>query len=100
MTLCSILKHKCNFTLLQVFSHLTNVGPCWENNDDPWFIKKLPFRNNERDEQPHPGIRAYPFLGQVCRKWKSLLATPNAQVKVHGESLGGSNKALHACSRA
>eukprot|EP00798_Chlamydomonas_sp_ICE-L_P005104 gene5104-34904_t len=70
--------------LLQVFSHLVDIGPSLGDEDDPWYIRSLPFRNNDRDEQPHPGIRAYPFLGQVCRKWKNLLATPIAQKQLWG----------------
>lgn len=63
----------------QVFSHLTELGPSYETGDDPWFIKKIPFRARDREDQPHPGLRSYPFLGQVCRKWKDLLNTPHAE---------------------
>ncbi len=64
--------------LQQVFRHLSELGP--EGNDDYWFIKELPYRNNDRGVQPHAGLRAYPFLGQVCKKWKNLLTTPQAKV--------------------
>ena len=47
---------------------------------DPWFIKALPFRNADKEEQPHPGLRSYPFLCQVCTQWKSMLSTSIAEV--------------------
>lgn len=66
-----------------MFRHLTDLGPCYDTPEDPWYIARLlPFRNAERDDQPHPGLRAYPFLGQVCKKWEALLSTPIAQVRL------------------
>jgi hypothetical protein len=49
----------------QVFSHLTDLGYAYENAEDPWFLRKIPFRTHDKDDLPHPGLRAYPFLGQV-----------------------------------
>lgn len=78
----------------QVFAHLSSVGPCWETEPDPWFIKRLPFRNQDADDQPHPGTRAYPFLGQVCKKWKHLLLTDMAKVGWVGWQAGRSIKVV------
>ncbi|KAG1662435.1 hypothetical protein FOA52_004016 [Chlamydomonas sp. UWO 241] len=65
--------------LLQVFKHLCELGPSWADTDQPWFIRGLQYRNTDSDVQPHAGLRAYPFLGQVCKKWQNLLATPIAR---------------------
>lgn len=31
------------------------------------------------EQEPHPGLRSYPFLGQVCRRWQTLLEAPSSQ---------------------
>ena len=31
------------------------------------------------DFEPHPGLRAYPFLAQVCRRWQRILDAPSSQ---------------------
>jgi hypothetical protein len=50
----------------QVFEKLINLGPSWEvNGGDPWFIKQLPFRNGDRDEQPHAGLRVSMRHGSI-----------------------------------
>lgn len=33
----------------------------------------------------HPGLRAYPFLAQVCRHWKRVLESPAALQALWGE---------------
>ncbi len=35
--------------------------------------------------QVHPGLRAYPFLAQVCRHWKRVLESPAALQALWGE---------------
>ncbi|GAX82771.1 hypothetical protein CEUSTIGMA_g10197.t1 [Chlamydomonas eustigma] len=64
--------------LLQIFRHLSEKSPD-EVLFDFWFIKHMKFRNDDHDEQPYAGLRAYPFLGQVCKKWNRILATDQAK---------------------
>eukprot|EP00798_Chlamydomonas_sp_ICE-L_P006643 gene6643-3300_t len=62
--------------LLQVFTHLIDAGPpvdTDEDREDPWYIRNLPFRNSDREDQPNPGMRAYPFLGQLKPEIKGKL---------------------------
>jgi hypothetical protein len=64
----------------QIFGHLAVVGSVWEE-DDPLRLCCLPYRQADLEVMPCTGLRGYPFLAQVCRKWKHLLATPMAQVR-------------------
>lgn len=57
--LTNLAKNKCHW--LQIFSQLAKIGPVTEGEAEeassrsPWF-----------NTDPHPGLRAYPFLSQVC----------------------------------
>ncbi|MEW5297044.1 MAG: hypothetical protein WDW36_000278 [Sanguina aurantia] len=65
---------------VQVFSLLAVVSSISELEELPWFKRTPPFRTTDTYcEPPHPGLRSYPFLGQVSRKWRTLLSTPQAQ---------------------
>ncbi|GIL67061.1 hypothetical protein Vafri_20496 [Volvox africanus] len=64
--------------LIQIFGHLAIVGSVWEE-DDPLQLTCLPYRQSDVEVMPSTGLRGYPFLAQVCRKWRRLLATPMAQ---------------------
>ncbi|GLC61484.1 hypothetical protein PLESTB_001761600 [Pleodorina starrii] len=64
--------------LIQIFGHLAVVGSTWEE-DDPLRLSRLPYRQSDLELLPCTGLRGYPFLAQVCRKWKRLLGTPMAQ---------------------
>lgn len=44
------------------------------------WVKSVPFRTLDTILEPHPRLRSYPFLGQVCKKWLTILSTPVAQV--------------------
>mmetsp|Transcript_25479 Transcript_25479/g.71256 ORF Transcript_25479/g.71256 Transcript_25479/m.71256 type:complete len:465 (+) Transcript_25479:431-1825(+) len=66
-----------NELLLRVFRHLARVGGL--DDDEPrWFHRRFPFRKLEWDIEWHRGLRAYPFLAQVCQRWKHILDSPAA----------------------
>ncbi|GIM15720.1 hypothetical protein Vretimale_18439 [Volvox reticuliferus] len=64
--------------LIQIFGQLVVVGSTWEE-DDPLGLLRLPYRQCNIELMPSTGLRGYPFLAQVCRKWKRLLATTMAK---------------------
>lgn len=43
-------------------------------------LGSLPYHQADLELLPCTGLRGYPFLAQVCRKWRRLLSTPIAQV--------------------
>ena len=51
------------FIFMQIFSELAKIGPVIEGevaevcSRSPWF-----------NTEPHPGLRAYPFLSQVSQQ--------------------------------
>ena len=59
------------FNLLQIFSELAKIGPVIEGDAEevssrsPWF-----------NTEPHPGLRAYPFLSQVGQHLPCMHAKP------------------------
>ncbi|PNW82446.1 hypothetical protein CHLRE_06g279300v5 [Chlamydomonas reinhardtii] len=64
--------------LIQIFGHLSEVGNTWDE-DDPLRLGSLPYHQADLELLPCTGLRGYPFLAQVCRKWRRLLSTPIAQ---------------------
>ncbi|KAG2492342.1 hypothetical protein HYH03_009291 [Edaphochlamys debaryana] len=75
------LDHLPDELLVQVFGWLASVGTVWEE-DDPLQLSTLPYRQSDMELMPSTGLRGYPFLAQVCRKWRRLLDTPMAQALV------------------
>lgn len=71
--------------ILDIFVHLTEGGPTWSLDDRPWFIQALPYRCDKDEEPRAQGMRSYPFLGQVCKRWKSILGTPIAKRSLWSE---------------
>ncbi|KAK9820853.1 hypothetical protein WJX81_004021 [Elliptochloris bilobata] len=61
--------------LLQIFTELAKVGPLYRAEEGSEHAQDMPFYSAE----PHPGLRAYPFLSQVCRRWKTVLDNPAAR---------------------
>ncbi|CAL8465073.1 g4608 [Coccomyxa elongata] len=57
--------------VLKIFEALGKIGPISTPEFDESAIR-MPFFTAE----PHPGLRAYPFLSQVCRRWKQVLTNP------------------------
>ena len=61
------------FSDMQIFSELAKIGPVLEgeveevSSRSPWF-----------NTEPHPGLRAYPFLSQVCHVF--IACMPSLQV--------------------
>ena len=69
--------------LLKVFSHLSTVGAA--SDQPPWYHDEFPFHKLEWQPglgaggswsggvEGQRGLRAYPFLAQVCLRWKDVL---------------------------
>lgn len=61
----------------QIFSELANLGPVVPSSEEAnngrgggggqLVTGVFPFRTSDDVVEPHPGLRAYPFLGQVTR---------------------------------
>ncbi|GFR42377.1 hypothetical protein Agub_g3061 [Astrephomene gubernaculifera] len=64
--------------LVMIFGHLADVGSVWEE-DDPLRLTQLPYRPADLELLPPVGLRGYPFLAQVCSRWRRLLDTDVAQ---------------------
>ncbi|KXZ44866.1 hypothetical protein GPECTOR_61g819 [Gonium pectorale] len=64
--------------LIQVFGHLAVVGDVYEE-DDPLRLTSLPYQPADMQLLPPTGLRGYPFLAQVCKRWRRLLSTPLTQ---------------------
>lgn len=70
--------------LLQVFSHLAEIGPFYTAEDEAAIAQlramSMPFKTHESwiGLEPHPRLRSYPFLAQVCKRWRSLLDSDGA----------------------
>eukprot|EP00891_Asterochloris_glomerata_P003742 jgi/Astpho2/3742/Aster-x1169 len=62
--------------LLKVFAELARIGPVLPPEEEAAVTCHWPFRTVELPGEPHPGLRAYPFLGQVCKRWKRILQHP------------------------
>ena len=74
-------RHVLPSAALQVFRQLAQIGPVMLPEEAALLDKarSLPFRTTECSGEPHPGLRSYPFLGQVCRRWNRVLSAPSAQ---------------------
>ncbi|KAL4425880.1 hypothetical protein ABPG75_009896 [Micractinium tetrahymenae] len=71
--------------LLEVFRQLARLPPVTDPEEEALYSRRLPFRTFEFPGEVHPGLRAYPFLAQVCRHWKRLLESPAARQALWGE---------------
>lgn len=71
--------------LLEVFRQLARLPPVTDPEEEALYTRKLPFRTFEFPGEVHPGLRAYPFLAQVCRHWKQVLESPAALQALWGE---------------
>ncbi len=60
-----VLDARCAW--LQVFAELARIGPVLPPEEEAAVTCHWPFRTVELPGEPHPGLRAYPFLGQVCK---------------------------------
>ena len=69
----------------QVFRQLSHLPPVTSADEEALFTRPLPFRTFEYPGELHPGLRAYPFLAQVCRHWKDVLETKEALQTLWGE---------------
>jgi len=49
----------------QIFQGLATLGPVMHPDDVAAGVDVFPFRTLDCPGEPHPGLRAYPFLGQV-----------------------------------
>ena len=58
---------QCSLCRLQVFAELARIGPVLPPEEEAAVTCHWPFRTVELPGEPHPGLRAYPFLGQVCK---------------------------------
>ncbi|KAK9795555.1 hypothetical protein WJX73_007392 [Symbiochloris irregularis] len=59
--------------LLKVFTELAKIGPAYPTEPDSCVTYRFPFRTFDTCVEPHPGLRSYPFLSQVCRRWQNVL---------------------------
>lgn len=65
--------------LLEIFRQLARLPPVTTEEEQALYARGvLPFRTFEFMGKTHPGLRAYPFLAQVCRHWKAVLESPEA----------------------
>ncbi|KAL3155844.1 hypothetical protein ABBQ32_012854 [Trebouxia sp. C0010 RCD-2024] len=71
--------------LLKVFSELAKLGPVTVPDEEVCHHHRFPFRTFHTPEEPHPGLRSYPFLGQVCRRWQHLLECPGSRQDLYRE---------------
>ncbi|KAL4445740.1 hypothetical protein ABPG77_008939 [Micractinium sp. CCAP 211/92] len=71
--------------LLEVFRQLARLPPVTDAEEEALYSRRLPFRTFESPGEVHPGLRAYPFLAQVCRHWKRVLESPAALQALWGE---------------
>ncbi|KAK9823301.1 hypothetical protein WJX72_001754 [[Myrmecia] bisecta] len=62
--------------LLKVFADLARVGPVVPPQVEALQGARMPFRTLDNPGEPHPGLRSYPFLGQVCKRWNKILCDP------------------------
>ena len=73
----------------QIFSELANLGPVIsseEANNGQLVTGVFPFRTTDDVVEPHPGLRAYPFLGQVRIKKERESEREEARERVKGEN--------------
>lgn len=68
-----------NELLLQVLAQLSKLPPVPNDHDSFSLEMRLPFKTHESLPEEHPGLRAYPFLAQVSKRWRDLLMSPSAQ---------------------
>ena len=54
---------------MQIFKHLAALPPD-PLTEKETILQNFPFRTIDNPLEPHPGLRAYPFLGQV---WQGLV---------------------------
>ncbi|GAB4823973.1 hypothetical protein N2152v2_011019 [Parachlorella kessleri] len=72
--------------LLKIFVALGKLPPVCDETEAALYERRLPFRTFDSPGEQHPGLRAYPFLGQVCKRWRQLLQKDSSQ-EVLWESL-------------
>lgn len=65
--------------LLLVFEQLAKLSPDQGEDTARACREMAPFRAVSCEPEPHPGLRSYPFAGQVCRRWQALLEEPTSQ---------------------
>jgi hypothetical protein len=52
--------------MLQVFAELAKIGPAISPDEEQSSaLRNVPYRRTDTLSEPHPGLRAYPFLAQV-----------------------------------
>ena len=61
------------FVLLQIFSELAKIGPVIEGD-----VEEVSTRSPWFNTEPHPGLRAYPFLSQVGQHLYCMHAQPQS----------------------
>jgi hypothetical protein len=65
--------------LIEIFRQLAQLPPVTTDEEQALYARGvLPFRTFEYPGEVHPGLRAYPFLAQVCRHWKGVLESREA----------------------
>ncbi len=65
------------------------LGPVVTAEEEVWQHYRFPFRTFHCPEEPHPGLRSYPFLGQVCRRWQRLLDCPESRQDLYRDVVIG-----------
>lgn len=70
-------------------SFATFSGPVVSAEEEAWQHQRFPFRTYHAPDEPHPGLRSYPFLGQVCRRWQGLLDCPGSRQDLYREVVIG-----------
>jgi hypothetical protein len=68
---------------MQVFSKLAKIAPVLDITD--MEMEMLPNDILGYPDECHPGLRCYPFLAQVCKRWKRVLEMPSAQEQLWQE---------------
>jgi hypothetical protein len=61
---------------LQIFRQLSTLPPVMLPEEEALYTRPLPFKTFQFPGEVHPGLRSYPFLGQVCRRWRQVMDGP------------------------
>eukprot|EP00887_Chlorella_sp_A99_P004746 scaffold4.g4746.t1 len=68
-----------------IFKHLSRMPPVHSEEEAALYERRLPFRTASSPGDPHPGLRSYPFLPQVCRRFKAIMDSPGARALLWDE---------------
>ena len=68
---------------------MMDSGPVVTVEEETCQRLRFPFRTYYAPDEPHPGLRSYPFLGQVCQRWQRLLDCPGSRQDLYRDVVIG-----------